>query len=126
MKRSRVVQAFLVVSAASTLSSCGQKHEASRRCVDENGLFTEDRNCGTSGGGAGVASGGHHYVWVYAPAGATNKTDEGRTEGRSGATTGAADTARSDASSRGVIGGEGAAHASAGGEAGGGHAGGGE
>jgi hypothetical protein len=119
MKRSRAVQAFLVVSVATTLNSCGQKHEASRRCVDENGLFSDTRNCGVSG----VSSGGHRYAWVYAPAGATNQTDEGRTEGRSGVTSGG--TSASESTSRGVIGGEGAAHASGGGEAAG-HAGGGE
>lgn len=98
MKRSRAIQAFLVVSAATVLANCGQKHEAVRRCVDENGSFTEDKNCVA---GAAVAGGAHHYAWVYAPAGASNKTEEGSP----------ASSERSAETSRGVIGAEGAAHA---------------
>ena len=108
MKRSQMVRAFLVVSAAGALSSCGQRHEAERRCVDENGSFSAAGNCA---GGAGAA--GHHYAWVYAPAGASNKSaDDVSAAGPK--------SASAEGTSRGVVGGEGAAHG--GGE--GGHAGG--
>jgi hypothetical protein len=95
MKKSRAVQAFLVVSAASALSNCGQKHLAERRCVDENGSFTDDRNCESP-----VAGSPHHFAWVYAPAGATNKSSDESTP----------TTTRPEATTRGVIGAEGAAN----------------
>src|SRR5437763_9858755 len=107
MKRSRAVRAFAVISAAAALSSCGQKHQAERRCVDENGTFTDDRNCASP-----VAGSPHHFAWVYAPAGASNKSSE----------EGAPPAAHPEATTRGVIGGEGAATA---GEGAGAHAGGG-
>ncbi|MDQ1470211.1 MAG: hypothetical protein QOH67_5144 [Hyphomicrobiales bacterium] len=93
MKRSRAVQAFLVISAASALSSCGQKHLAERRCVDENGSFTDDRNCMSSP----VPGSPHHFAWVYAPEGATNKSSDESTPA----------TENPKATTRGVIGGEG-------------------
>jgi hypothetical protein len=118
MKRSRAVQAFLVISAATALANCGQKHDASRRCVDENGSFTDDRNCSSPAAGSP-----HRYSWVYAPAGASNKTEEGAS-----AAPGANKGAEAEGTSRGVIGAEGAAHAAAGegGHAAGGGAGAGE
>src|SRR3954463_12022276 len=103
MKRSRAVQAFLVISAAGALSNCGQKHQAERRCVDENGVFTDDRNCTSP-----VAGSPHRYAWVYAPAGATNKSSD---EGTPAST-------KPEATTRGVIGGEGAANAGEGAHAG--------
>lgn len=114
MKRSRIVQAFLVVSAAGALSSCGQRHEAERRCVDENGSFSVAGNC-AGGGIAGTA--GHHYAWVYAPAGASNKSpdDMSATSSKSPS---------SEGTSRGVVGAEGAAHAGGEGSHAGGSAGG--
>jgi len=115
MKRSRAVQAFLVVSAAGALISCGQRHEAVRRCVDENGNYSDIGNCSSTG--TGIA--GHHYTWVYAPSGSANASPETTTT--TSTTASGSKAASSEGTSRGVVGAEGAAHA--GGE--GGHAGGG-
>ncbi len=96
MKKSRAVQAFLIVSVA---TSCGPRH-----CVDETGKPADDRNCSTGGTTSGsTTSGGHTYVWA---------------SGR--ATT---DAAAESGTTRGVVGAEGAAHA---GEGSGAHGGGGE
>jgi hypothetical protein len=105
MKRSRAVQAFLIISAA---AGCGQRHEAVRRCVDDTGAPTDDRNCNVP-----APATGHHYSWVYFPAGSPGAS----------AGTGAATGAETQ---RGVVGAEGAAHASEGAHGGeaAGHAGG--
>jgi hypothetical protein len=117
MKRSRAVQAFLVVSAAGALISCGQRHEAVRRCVDENGNYSDNGKCSSTG--TGIA--GHHYTWVYAPSGSANASPETTTTTTTSTTASGSKAASSEGTSRGVVGAEGAAHA--GGE--GGHAGGG-
>ncbi len=94
MKRSRVVDAFVVVSLAATLEACGSQP---RRCLDQLGNPADERNC-TSGGGK---TGGYYYHWGGG-ASSHSSTESGTT--------------------RGVIGSEGAAHGA--GEAGGAHGGG--
>lgn len=47
------------------VAGCGERHPAVRRCVDETGALTANRNCQMPAQAGAV----HHYAWVYAPAG---------------------------------------------------------
>ena len=58
----KFIPAALFAFAALALSGCGAKHEAVRRCVDEDGNKVEDRNCTNPPPGST-----HKYAWVYAP-----------------------------------------------------------
>ena len=96
MKRSRKIDLVLLLSAAAALSDCGR---TDRRCVDRDNIVTDPSNCANSSPDS--------YHWYY-----------GGTSGSTpvGAHVTGGSTDPSSATTRGVFGGEGAAHAGGGGE----------
>lgn len=57
------LRAGLAILMLAALAGCGQKHEAVRHCVDEEGASVSDDKCA----GTPQAGDKHKYAWVYSP-----------------------------------------------------------
>ncbi|MBS1872861.1 MAG: hypothetical protein JSU00_06580 [Acidobacteria bacterium] len=103
MKRSSAVQLTILATLAAALVSCNRSNRAAQRCVDAQSVVVDDRYCRDAGSGGYTP-----YHWYYG--GTSGYTPIGSRV--SGGSLIAPSHSSPSGTSRGIIGGAGAAHGS--------------